>query len=267
MRKFLMVFLFPALIGAQTLVSSISVDTSQYIVTGAVNEYMNVNGGLATVVCYNLGNQAGYIAAMNKSSRYIDVYNCATGSKVTLTKFSEIHYSTSIYLSQFYLDNDSGWECILNYVDTSAGNYTADRFKVIDDNGTQLLADNGLASYAFDGSNSYVRSFTRPNYKTWRFRTGVQGVAKSLAKNAAEIQPGYSFEPTGALNINFQPLGNGQTSIQLMDLLGRVVYSGVLPKGFAGNLTIPETSLPKSPFISKVTTNNKDYVRKLIPVR
>ena len=73
---------------------------------------------------------------------------------------------------------------------------------------------------------------------------------------------------SGDYNITLQPAGTGKTSIQLIDFMGRAVFNKTIDNVTAPmTFSIPETELPRTPFIAKVRNNEVNAVKKEIPVR
>jgi hypothetical protein len=119
-------------------------------------------------------------AFKRKSSNQFDLYSF--DGKIATSTVPFINESEpSISFSRTMLDDDGGWESIVNYSIVTNDNIInpklADFFKVFDNDGTELLADSGRAYYGFDGNNTYVITWNNPYgnsfYDSWRFRTNI----------------------------------------------------------------------------------------------
>jgi hypothetical protein len=266
MNRLFLVLLVPFSIFSQQLVNSFSVDTSQYDKTDIV-------------VCQSPYNSYSFIgvsliAFRQKGSNQVDIYSYFSGKIASVNvPFSTLpakSYMPFLYISQTILDADSGWESIVDYFDSTGydnGVPMSPRFKVFDDNGTQLISDNGLAAYGFDNQNTYVYT-TYPNAKIWKFRTGISAAAPLLQKRAVDAGPVMSFTPTGNLRVIMQPTGNGQTSIQLLDMLGRTIFSRMISNsGTTESFTIPAANVPNTPFVSKIKNESGVYLKETVPVK
>jgi hypothetical protein len=212
----------------------------------------------------NLGNTFLWCQALKlKNSNQYDIYtlegkagtisiNIPTGAKVL-----------NAIISQTIIDNDDGWEYILNYTDTLQNHAF---FKVVDDNNAVLLSDSGAANYGFDGQNTYVMSCVDDGYKVWKFRSNVSSTSPGLAKTSASAAPVMALMPSGNFRINLAPSANGQTSIQLFDMLGRLVFAkNIQDMKTQTSYVIPSNNIPKSPFMTKVNNGNGVFYQKEIP--
>jgi len=173
--------------------------------------------------------------------------------------------------SQTYIDEDSDWECIVDYKDYPE---TFHHLIVADADGTVLLSDTssyGSFNYAYDLQNTYVfLPLNNSSYKYWRFRTNVSSASpNALSKTAGSFPHAMmTYGPTGDYRITLAPVGGGKTSVQLFDMLGRNIFSKNIdnitsPMSF----TIPENNLPQSPFIAKVKDEKGVSIKREIPVR
>jgi hypothetical protein len=175
----------------------------------------------------------------------------------------------SILFSQTFIDNDTGWECIVNYYDASK-NY-AEHFKVFDGNGSLLLSDTGLGTYGFDGFSTYV--VQRPmsmQIKAWRFRSAVSVASPGpLAKTAAGASRAMmTFGMNGDYQIRLAPADGGKTSVKVFDMLGRNIFTKYIDEVRSPvTLTIPESGLPHTPFIAKVQDEMGVTVKREVPIK
>jgi hypothetical protein len=150
-------------------------------------------------------------------------------------------------ISQYFIDADTGWECIINEGFT---------YKLIDDNGGQLLSDSGNGFYGYDGQNTYVCSDQGFSYRAWRFPTGVTSSAQQkLSKTSSTRGTIMTYLPPGDFHVTLQPTGGGPTTLQIFDFLGRLYFSKTIknikePQSFI----ISSESVPRSPFIAKVNS-------------
>jgi hypothetical protein len=76
------------------------------------------------------------------------------------------------------------------------------------------------------------------------------------------------FGPSNDYQITLQPTGGGKTSVQLFDMLGRLVFEKRIddltkPVSFS----IPADQTSRTPFITKVQDQNGATLKKEIPVR
>ena len=177
--------------------------------------------------------------------------------------------SIQILCSRTFIDEDDGWECIINDPYETG----REKFYLVDNDGTQILSGTGKVAYGFDGKNTYV--FQRDvsssfNYKVWRFRTNITSASQpALTKSVASGPlPMMTFGAAGDYRISFEPSGGGRTTVQLFDMLGKQVFMKTIdditrPVSF----TIPESDMPRTPFIAKVRDGKGSTVRREIPVR
>jgi hypothetical protein len=172
-----------------------------------------------------------------------------------------------IYFSQTFLDNDSGWEIVANFVDTLNWKQS---FKVLDETGKVLVSDTGRAFYTSDGQNTYIISTVVADYsyKLWKFRSNIFSSSQPLAKSSSSAPgPLMTYMPSGDLRVHLQSAAGG-ASIQIFDMLGRQIFSETIrnitkPSTF----TIPSSGMPNSPFVARVNSTNGSCVRKGMPVR
>jgi hypothetical protein len=269
----------------QELVSTFSVDTSQYALS-AYNYYFTPEPSVpfSTAKDYTIANfnywRMGTIFLFllhKKNSNQYDIFSFKgkTGSIIIPQQDTITFKVSAITLSQKFVDNDDGWDYIINCY-----NRTTDvkSFNLFDENGNILLSDCGEAFYGFDGENTYVSSICYNNsssvattLKTWRFRTNITtslsqgGLAKRTTGQPNQIM---YFGVAGDLRVNLQPVGGGKTSIQLFDMLGKQVYSKTIE-----NITQPisfiisSDQVPHSPFISNIENEHYAFQRKMILAR
>ena len=272
MFKAVVLLLLPWAIFAQQLVYQFKFDTTKYessYITTYVVPYPNIPstyfGSSSSVY---MSNTYLYCQALKlKNSSQYDIY--ALEGKVGTVTINVPNGAEAIsaIISQTILDNDDGWEYILNYLDTLSG---LDMFSVVDDNNAVLLSDSGFANYGFDGQNTYVVSFLvngLPN-KVWKFRSNIASISPGLAKTSASAAPIMALMPSGNFRINLAPSANGQTSIQLFDMLGRLVFAkNIQDMKTQTSYVIPSNNIPKSPFMTKVNNGNGVFYQKEIPAR
>jgi hypothetical protein len=249
-----------------------SIDTSLYTGDHLLLLY-TVPGPLITdqIISGSHGNTMLAWVFRKKNSNQYDIYSfegkCGTS---TIPETSYPDDGASGILSQTMIDDDVGWESIVNY-HWYKDNIACNKFKVFDDNGTELLSDSGNGAYGFDGKNTYIVSCTDYHIKSWRFRTNIMNTSSSsLAKTkAVQSSPMQIYGLSGGdYRVTLSPSNGNQLSFQMFDLMGRCVLSKQI-----NNLTspvsfiIPENNVPKSPFIAKVNDGNQSFYKKQIPVR
>lgn len=216
-------------------------------------------------------------AFRRKNSDQFDIYSFA-GKMATVTvpivSTQELNGEINILFSQNMLDIDDGWESIVNYslfdnyVDTSF-------FKVYDDDKTELLADNGIVSYGFDGKNTYVLvgshiRFSSSHIKAWQFRTNIQNSSsQNLAKKAASQSPIQIIGHSGGdYRVTLSPTNGNQIDFQMFDLMGRCVFARKINNLISPvTFTVHENIIPASPFITKVSDGENNYYKRQVPVR
>jgi hypothetical protein len=270
MFKVAVLFLLPVALFAQQLVYEFKIDTAKYdsyqISTNVV-PHPNINAKVfgPSFIDMNLGNTYLWCQALKlKNSNQYDIY-ALEGKEGTVTiNIPSNAINCHAIISQTILDNDNGWEYILNYVDTITGHWM---FTIIDDNNAVLLSDSGSANYGFDGQNTYVISYSFDgSYKVWKFRSNVSSTSPGLAKTSASAAPIMALMPSGNFRINLAQSSNGQTSIQLFDMLGRLVFAkNIQDMKTQTSYVIPSTNIPKSPFMTKVNNGNGVFYQKEIP--
>ncbi|HEX2956890.1 MAG TPA: hypothetical protein VHO70_08655 [Chitinispirillaceae bacterium] len=210
-----------------------------------------------------------------RGTKQVDIYSF--NGKIGTTIIPIINEVSSdlmhVILSRTMVDDDDGWEALVNYHSENNTNY---KFIVYEEDGTVLLADSGSALYGFDGNNTYVVQWNILNtrhitYDSWRFRTNISAESpKSLAKTKSIQQsPMQIYGLSGGdYRVTLSPSSGNQINFQMFDLLGRCVFDKQI-----GNLnrpvtfTVPEENVPNSPFIAKVNDGNNSVVKKQIPVK
>jgi hypothetical protein len=204
-------------------------------------------------------------AYKKKNSDQYDIYSFS-GKIGSITIPDSLWSNTRILFSQTFIDADQDWECLVKDI-ISLKSFNG--FKVLDNDGTELLADTGNCYYGYDGQNTYVLDPRVNGCKAWRFRANVSSASPNgLTKTAAMPHAMMTFGPTGDYRIRLAPSSGGKTSVSLFDMLGRCVFSrdiGNLTSPV--NFTIPENNVPPSPFITKVQNEKGAVLRKEIPVR
>lgn len=252
---------FPFALFAQQLIATFTIDTSLYTSTPITVAQDPVN--------YHWGD---YCAAYRKkNSDQVDLFNFKGKVASITVPFSTIPSSSSLYMtyvSQTFIDNDSGWESSISYYNTTGTDITYN-FKLFDDNGTVLLSDVGFASLVYDGKNTYVCAATNSGLrKAWQFRINIAAAFPALQKQSVLEQPSISFNPSGVFRVALNKTANGETTIQLFNLLGQAFYLQTIPANMSNfNFTIPSIGIPASPFITKISNENGDYTQKFIPVK
>jgi hypothetical protein len=168
------------------------------------------------------------------------------------------------------IDDDAGWESIVNY-NSYSGDSRIFGFKVFDDNGTVLLSDSGSGVYGFDGNSTFVVIYNNYHIKTWRFRTNIMNSsAPSLAKTkVVQTSPMQVFGLSGGdYRVTLSPTNGNQNNFQMFDLMGRCLLTKQIDNITSPvSFIIPENSVPNSPFITKVNDGNQSFYKKQIPVR
>ncbi len=77
-----------------------------------------------------------------------------------------------------------------------------------------------------------------------------------------------TFGTSGDYRISLQPAGGGKTTVQLFDLLGRLIFAKTIDEiTRLTSFTIPESGMPRTPFVAKVRDGNGTAVRREVPVR
>jgi hypothetical protein len=178
-------------------------------------------------------------------------------------------------ITQKVFDSDDGWEILYQ-------NYFG--VLLVDDDGTTLFKyGDGVAndtiryssSIGFDGNSTYIciqtltNSFLRP-YKLYRFRTNISPTSPhTLTKKAVVPNTMMVFgASSGDYQVSLIPTGGGKTTVQLFDMLGRLVFEKRIddltkPVSFS----IPAEQSSRTPFITRVQDQNGTVLKKEIPVR
>jgi hypothetical protein len=228
----------------------------------------NINAGsfYSSILGLALDNTNLYCQAVKlKNSNQYDIYTLEGKAGTVTINVPSGFFAYNAIISQTILDNDNGWEYILNYYDTTSGrNFYM--FTIVDDNNSILLSDSGLANYGFDGQNTYIVSQNELSNKVWKFRSNVSSTSPGLAKTSVSAAPIMALMPSGDFRINLSQSGNGQTSIQLFDMLGRLVFAkNIQDMKRQTSYVIPSNNIPKSPFMTKVNNGNGVFYQKEIP--
>lgn len=273
MFKIAALLLLPISLFAQQLVYEFKVDTTKYDFTG-VSTYVLPNPITSAwkFSQFDLGMAGGnnnsnfwYLVLKLKNSNQYDIFALAGKVGTVTINIPGGAQNCSAIISQTILDNDIGWEYILNYVDTIQRHVF---FKIVDDNNAVLLSDSGHATYGFDGQSTYVISILDDDasFKIWKFRSNIASTSPGLAKSSAFSAPITALMPSGDLQIKLAPSGNGQISIQLIDMLGRLVFSkNIQDMKPRTSYLIPSNNVPKSPFMAKVNNGNGVFYQKEVP--
>lgn len=219
-----------------------------------------------------------FLQAFNKkNSNQFDLYSFSgkIGTSIIPIINDSDTYVNHISFSRNMIDEDNGWESIVQY-QHFIRNYGTfiDSFKVFDDDGTELLADSGKAYYGFDGNSTYVitwgSNYGTSNYDSWRFRTNISSSAPSLSKTQVSSQGLMRIfgQDNGNYRVTLSPSSGNQVKFQMFDLLGRCIFSKQINNITSSQtFTIPESDVPKSPFIAKFSDKNGSYFKKEIPVK
>jgi len=206
-----------------------------------------------------------------KNSNEVDIYSYAgkIGTSVVPVFVPSIDEYPTVRMSCFFIDSDSRWESIVRYSDG-----TTDRFKVFDDDGTELLAGEGAdVGYGFDGINTYVTVLVNRipfSMKTWRFRTDfASSGSPQMAKKAYSVPLMQIYGLSNdAYRVTLTPESGNRLHFQIFDLLGRCTYSRTI-----GNISEPASfilskeEVPETPFIAKTSNGKSATAKKVIPVR
>lgn len=175
----------------------------------------------------------------------------------------------NITFSQTFVDEDANFECIVNYyVSISENNVSFVLFKLLSEDGNQILSDSGYAGYGFDGQNTYLISNVNGcSWKTWKLRSNISYTSRPLSKKSSPtIGPMMTYMPSGDFRVSLQPVAGG-TSVQIFDMLGRQIFrKDVRNIREPASFIIPSSSLPHSPFVARVNNTNGSYVKKETPV-
>jgi hypothetical protein len=259
MRKFAVVMLVPVALFAQELVGEFSIDTNIY------DSHVVSAHGIIGPEAFIYGIVYGFrVKETNRIDIFTDFYQ-KIGTIIIPDQPTGKKTST-IYFSQKYLDEDIGWEFMINYYDTVNDD---DSFKVIDETGTVILSEDGYASYGCDGQNTYIYALQQNerSYKVWKFRSNIASASHPLSKTTSTPGPMMAYMPSGDFRVSLQPVTGG-TSIQIFDMLGRQIFQKSIqnirePTSFI----IPSSGMPSTPFVTRVNNNNGSFVKKGIPVR
>jgi hypothetical protein len=254
------------------LVTDYTIDTSLYI--GGVTQMGQIVTGPFTISAITQGSYRTMMASAfrKKNSNQYDIYSFEgkCGSSI-IPVVDAPNYSSSVLLSQTMIDDDAGWESIINYTLYTDNGYHSYDFKVFDDSGAELLSDSGRGVYGFDGNSTYVVKYGDYHIKSWRFRTNIMNTsAPSLAKTkVVQTSPMQVFGLSGGdYRVTLSPTNGNQINFQMFDLMGRCLLTKQIDNITSPvSFIIPENSVPKSPFITKVNDGNQSFYKKQIPVR
>lgn len=250
--SFLLVVFFKSPAKGQELVCTNRIDTSVYEIAdftiipiaGPETAYYEGRGRIAFTTMLS--------AYRKKGTDQFDIFSF-TGKVGTVTIIGIQGSNIFVFPSQKFIDNDDEWEYIVNKEMPSS-------FSVIDDDQSVLLSGSGNVDYGFDGENTYVLDRYAPNpsfpeieQKVWRFRTNVASNAPpSLSKSTTSpLHPIMTYGLTGNYRVSLAPSGEGKTTLQLFDMLGRCIFARQIdnitkPVTF----TVPEERVPRSPFVA-----------------
>jgi hypothetical protein len=182
---------------------------------------------------------------------------------------------TTLYLLTFsrtFIDNDPGWEVLAVFYKPLNGS-TIIQFTLYDDDGSIVISEEGNAYLGFDGNSTFVVTGYPSNltFKSWRFRTNISpsggSTLKKTTSGIAPIMMTYGMSD-GNYRVTLEPTSGGKTRMQLFDLVGRCIFSKQIDNiSQLVSFTIPESSLPQTPFITKVSNSNGSVVKKEILVK
>ena len=209
-------------------------------------------------------------AYRKKNSNKFDIYSIygKCGSSIAqLTNDTE--YFHIISFSRSILDNDSGWEAIVIYYVRPMKVLYA---KVFDDDGTEILSDSGqYLTYDFDGNDTYVTCtydlVNEKRMRAWRFRTNVFSsssvpVSRTKPVNFQQIQ--ISEMIGGNYRVSIKNVSDDVVNFQMVNLLGKQLFSKINNHSSAIIFTIPEKNTPRGPFITKIKDgDNTTYTKHL----
>lgn len=208
-----------------------------------------------------------------KNTNQYDIYSFNGKIATTIIPESNIkEISYTFYFSCKMVDDDDGWETLLNCDDLVRNKQY---FKVLDDDGTEMLSDSGFAYYGFDGNSTYVTTCQQGlkiyNYDSWRFRTNIMSPSNQpLAKTkSSQALPMQIYGLTGGdYRVTLSPSNGNQMNFQMFDLIGRCVFSKKIDNPTSPvTFTVPAGNVPNSPFIAKVNDGNGSFYKKQIPVK
>jgi hypothetical protein len=211
-------------------------------------------------------------AFLKKNSTQIDLFSFSgkCGS-INIPSLQDSTFDKAIF-SQTFLDNDPGWELLALFNSTLSSKLP--HFILFDDDGTEVLSDEGIAKLGFDGQNTYVVKGSM-NYgntiKSWRFRTNINPSGGSLLKKSASTTAPMMMTygmPDGGYRVTLAPSSGGTTQMQMFDLAGRCLFSKQIenvtrPVSFI----VPENNVPQTPFITKVSNSSGAAVKKELIVK
>jgi hypothetical protein len=264
MRILFVVFLFSISLFSQQLVYELKMDTTQYMnpdigiicvqIPGAQGIQYNGLGGKDFV---STSFRAIVWKKLNSDQYDIFSYSGKVGS-VTIPQSLELEFGGYALISQTIVDNDNGWEYIANL---------NRNFKVIDDNGTVMLADSGFAFYGYDGQNTYVGSNWN-SLKIWKFRSNINASNPPVAKSTTSAPaPMMILGEQGDFRVTLEASKNGQTTFQIFDMLGRQVYCKFIQENkLKTSFIIPSQVIPNSPFVARVINSDGTYIKKEVPI-
>lgn len=245
--------------------SSYSIDTSLYnSISDQTDNTTHYTGPLSDL------NQSEYYAAKlrvyrKKNSNEFDIY--CFGQKLGTAVVSSAEKYSNISFSKEWIDSDAGWEAICSY--HSPTDNEINLFKILDDDGFELLSDTGsILYYRFDGINTYI---VKEPDKLWRLRTNVSNSSsQALAKTKSlPIQHFQIFsQNNGSYQVRLSPSSGDCFNFQLFDLTGRLLFTKqIINNGSGTTFNIPASNVSQSPFIAKVSDGKNSLYKKQIPVR
>jgi len=263
---------------AQQLVYSHKMDTTIYDnFKSYVFSEPQIETGVNLTAVSNRMPGMPFFTYRKKGTNQVDVFSfLGKIGQFTLVDNYDNIYCRSILVSRKFIDIDDGWECIYNIIDAT----NQSLFKVVDDNGQTLLSDSGNGLYGFDGSSTYVfnegfglnftASQNQETFKVWRFRNDVNSANPNLSKKTFTTNSQfYMFGPsTDNFYLRINPTNSNDFSIQLFDLLGRLIYTHNLDNVTTPiTISIPENKTPNSAIIAKIKGNSGSTSSRVLPIR
>lgn len=188
-----------------------------------------------------------------KNNSDVKIVNVET-KKIESSFFVDIKDSTilfSIYISRFWFDSDKGIEKIVTYYNSNGSRY----FDVLDDNGSKILSDTGIASFYGTYNTTYLYTSNLNSTKVWKFRT------LDLKKNNVKF-----FHPQ---NFNFIQKNNRikiilfkknqKMNFKIITLSGRVIIN----KTFSNSISLDFNNFSNSIYITKFKLDNSGLIQKM----
>jgi hypothetical protein len=182
-------------------------------------------------------------------------------------------YIEKVYASQYIVDSDDEIEYIVIYGRIVRLITASWYFRLFDNDNTVLmkLEDNSKSfevAFASKNGNGYLLFFNGMAVnKVYRFdnTTTLKRPENVLSKKAMEQN--LQNQSTGSLQLKINPCKDG-TTIQIFNMLGQLAFSKKINEiTTPTTITIPVSSLPKSPFIARIKNSSGEIVNELLPVK